>query len=275
MSRYQQMFAQLAERGAGALVPFVMLGDPTPGASLDIITALVDAGADALELGIPFSDPTADGPVVQAAAQRALASGTTPATAMRLINEIRARHPRIPLGVLTYANLVVRRGLPSFYGALADGGADSLLVADVPSVEIAPFAAAAREAGIAQVMIVPPAASTRTLAAVAGIGSGYSYVLGRAGVTGADIAMQPPPAELFAALRTHGAAPALVGFGISTPEHVRAAIHAGAAGAICGSAIVRIIARHAGSITSGLDEMHAFTQALADAAHAPGGAHRG
>lgn len=268
MSRYQTLFANLRQRRAGALVPFVMLGDPTPQASLQVIDALIEAGADALELGIPFSDPTADGPVVQAAALRALAAGTTPAVALGLVGDVRRRHAQLPIGLLTYANLAVRRGLAVFYGELAHAGVDSLLVADVPSVEIAPFVHAAEQAGIDQVMLVPPEASEQTLAAVAQFGSGYSYVLGRAGVTGADTAMQTPPSALFERLRAHGAAPALVGFGISTPDHVRAAITAGAAGAISGSAIVRLIARHQQDLPAGLEEIRSFTRSLVDAAHA-------
>lgn len=267
MSRYATMFADLRQRRAGALVPFVMLGDPTPEASLQVIDTLMEAGVDALELGIPFSDPTADGPVVQAAALRALASGTTPARALSLVAEVRRRHAQVPIGLLTYANLAVRRGLAAFYGELAHAGVDSVLIADVPSVEIAPFVTAATFAGIDQVMLVPPEAGAATMAAVAEFGTGYSYVLGRAGVTGADKAMQTPPRKLFDALRGHGAAPALVGFGISTPDHVRAAIAAGADGAISGSAIVRIIARHQQELSGGLDEIRAFTRSLVAAAH--------
>lgn len=267
VTRYAAMFARLGASGAGAFVPFVMIGDPTPDAGLAIVEALVAGGADALELGLPFSDPVADGPVIQRAAARALAAGTTPARAFEMIAAIRARHPDLPLGVLTYANLVAHRGIGAFCTALAAADADSLLVADVPGVEIAPFARAALDANVAPILIVPPNATAATFAAVAQWGRGYSYVLGRAGVTGTDAAMQAPAADLIATLREAGAPPALVGFGISSPAQVQSAIAAGAAGAISGSAVVAIIERHRDA-ESRAAKLQAFVAAMADAAHA-------
>jgi tryptophan synthase alpha chain len=244
VTRYAAMFDRLGAAGAGAFVPFTMLGDPTPDASLAIIDALVAGGADAIEVGIPFSDPVADGPVIQRASARALAAGMTTAGAFELIAAIRARHPALPIGVLTYANLVAQRGIANFCNALTDAGADSLLVADLPGVEIAPFARAARNAGLAPILVVPPNATDATFASLAQWGRGYTYVLGRAGVTGTDTAMHAPAADLLAKLRESGAPPPLIGFGISTPEHMRQAIAAGAAGVIVGSAVVAIVERH-------------------------------
>ncbi|HEU4699320.1 MAG TPA: tryptophan synthase subunit alpha [Gemmatimonadales bacterium] len=246
-TRYARMFAALAARGEAAFVPFVVLGDPDPATSLALVDALVAGGADALELGIPFSDPVADGPVIQQASRRALAAGVTPADCLALVARIRARHPDLPIGLLVYANLVVHDDDPArFYAAAARAGADSVLAADVPSVEAAPCAAAARAAGIAPVLIVPPAADRATVRRVAALGAGYTYLLARAGVTGTETAMRPPAEALVALLREEGAPPPLLGFGISTPAHVSAAVAAGAAGAISGSAVVALVERHLG-----------------------------
>lgn len=243
MNRYDTMFARLAQANEGAFVPFAVLGDPNPASSLASIDALVSGGADALELGMPFSDPVADGPVIQAAASRAIAAGTTVEVCFDLLAKIRARHPHIPIGLLLYGNLV--HGDPrSFFQSLAESGADSVLIADIPSVELEPYAELAVAAGLAPILIVPPNATEACIRRVARMGRGYTYLLGRAGVTGTQTVMQRPARELISALRKAGAPPALLGFGISTPEHVRVALESGASGAISGSAIVQIIAEN-------------------------------
>jgi tryptophan synthase alpha chain len=238
MSRYAAMFA----KGEGVFGAFVMLGDPGLAASGDILDALVAAGADMIEVGIPFSDPIADGPVIQAAAVRALAAGATPAGCFALLAAFRARHPAVPVGILTYANLVLARGRDDFYRRAAAAGVDSVLVADVPLLEAAPFAAAARAHGVDPVLIAAANTPRERLAGIARLGGGYTYCVARAGVTGADEAVRFDHDEMLAALREAGAPPAIFGFGISRPAHVRAALDAGAAGVICGSAIVARIA---------------------------------
>ena len=155
MTRYTEMFEALKRNGEGAFVPFVVLGDPTPEASAEIIRALIAGGADALELGIPFSDPTADGPTIQAAGQRALAAGVTPADCWGMLTELREEAPHIPVGLLVYANLVVNRGMADFYSKAAGAGVDSVLVADVPSIEALPFAECASAHGVDPVLIAP------------------------------------------------------------------------------------------------------------------------
>lgn len=247
MSRYRQTFAALEARGEGAFVPFLMLGDPDLETSARLARALIAAGADMLELGIPFSDPVADGPTIQAAACRALAAGATLEPCLRLLADLRRDHEATPIGLLTYANLAMARGREPFYAALASAGVDSVLLADVPTLEAEPFAVAARRAGICPVMIAPPDASEATLARVARLGEGYTYCLARAGVTGADESVRLDHARLFATLAAHGAPPPLLGFGISRPEHVRAALAAGASGAISGSAVVQQVAAHLGN----------------------------
>lgn len=242
MTRYAAMFERLQARGEGAFGAFAMLGDPDPAASAAILDALVEGGADMLEVGIPFSDPVADGPVIQAAAVRALAAGTRTADCFRLLGEFRTRHPEVPVGILTYANLVMARGREAFYAAAAGAGVDSVLVADVPLIEAQPFLAAARSAGVAPVLIAAPNTPPERLTRIAAEGEGYTYCVARAGVTGADSEVRFA-GEVIAALAAAGAPPAVLGFGISEPEHVRLALEAGAAGVISGSAIVGRVAR--------------------------------
>jgi tryptophan synthase alpha chain len=258
LSRYPAMFDRLRERGEGAFGAFVMLGDPDMATSACILDALVEGGADMLEVGIPFSDPVADGPVIQAAAVRALASGTRTADCFRLLGEFRARHPHIPVGILTYANLVMARGREAFYRSAAEAGVDSVLVADVPLIEAGPFLAEARAARVAPVLIAAPNTPRDRLARIAAEGEGYTYCVARAGVTGADAEVRFA-ADVIAALVQASAPPPVLGFGISEPEHVRLALRAGAAGVISGSAIVNRVARGA-DIRAFVAEMKAATR---------------
>ncbi len=241
MERYQQLFKRLESQNEGAFVPFVTLGDPNPELSLAIIDTLIEAGADALELGIPFSDPLADGPTIQNANLRAFAAGVTPTQCFEMLEKIRAKHPQIPIGLLMYANLVFHKGIDTFYARCAEVGVDSVLVADVPLEESAPFRAAALRHGVAPIFICPPNASDDLLREIASHGRGYTYLLSRAGVTGTEKRAITPLNHLIDKLREFNAAPPLQGFGISEPSQVKESLAAGAAGAISGSAIVRII----------------------------------
>ena len=242
MTRYPAMFDRLKRRGEGAFGAFAMLGDPDPEASAAILDSLVDGGADMIEVGIPFSDPVADGPVIQAAAVRALAAGTRTSDCFGLLARFRTRHPEVPVGILTYANLVAARGLEAFYRSAAEAGVDSVLVADVPLIEASPFLAAARAGGVAPVLIAAPNTPADRLRRMAAEGEGYTYCVARAGVTGADEEVRFA-GDVVEALIEAGAPPPVLGFGIASPEHVGLALQAGAAGVISGSAIVERIAR--------------------------------
>ncbi len=241
MDRYQSLFQRLADKNEGAFVPFVTIGDPSPELSLQIMQTLIDAGADALELGFPFSDPLADGPSIQGANNRALEAGTTPDICFDLISQNREKNPDLPIGLLMYANLVFSRGVENFYQRCQQAGVDSVLVADVPTSESADFVAAAEKYGIKPIFIAPPTATDETLKAVGSLSKGYTYLLSRAGVTGTETKANMPVHELLDRLNQFDAPPALLGFGISQPEQVKQAITAGAAGAISGSAVVKII----------------------------------
>ncbi|QFI54002.1 tryptophan synthase subunit alpha [Aeromonas simiae] len=244
MNRYADMFYRLDAAKQGAFVPFVMLGDPTPELSLAIIDALVEGGADGLELGIPFSDPVADGPTIQGATLRAFTSGTTPNRCFELIGRIRAKYPTLPIGLLVYANLVYVRKIDGFYEKCQQAGVDSVLVADVPVEMCEPYKAAADRFNIDSIFIAPPNADQETLKQVAALGRGYTYLVSRAGVTGAETKAGMPVEGLINTLREFNAPRALLGFGISEPSQVRDAIKAGAAGVISGSAVVKIIETH-------------------------------
>ncbi len=262
MERYQQLFKRLDAAKEGAFVPFVTLGDPSPEVSLQIIDTLVAAGADALELGIPFSDPLADGPTIQGANLRAFSAGVTPAQCFEMLATIRQKYPDLPIGLLMYANLVFSGGIDNFYARCAQVGVDSVLVADVPLEESAPFRQAALRHNIAPIFICPPNADDDLLREIASHGRGYTYLLSRAGVTGAEKRASLPLKHLVDKLREYHAAPPLQGFGISEPAQVKEAIASGAAGAISGSAIVKIIEQHQANPQALLAELHTLVSSL-------------
>lgn len=268
MERYENLFAQLKDRKEGAFVPFVTLGDPSVEQSLNIIDTLIEAGADALELGIPFSDPLADGPTIQEATLRAFASGVTPTQCFEMLALIRQKHPDIPVGLLMYANLVFSKGIDAFYAQCEKVGVDSVLIADVPVEESAPFHQAALRHNVAPIFICPPNADDELLRQIASRGRGYTYLLSRAGVTGAENRAALPLHHLVEKLKEYNAAPPLQGFGISSPEQVTGAIEAGAAGAISGSAIVKIIEKNVDKPEQMLAELKTFVTAMKAATRA-------
>lgn len=265
--RYKAMFSRLSSAKQGAFVPFVMLGDPDRATSLDILRTLVKNGADALELGIPYSDPIADGPTIQKASIRALGSGIRPQDCFEILKQFRAEFEDVPVGLLLYSNLLLAKGLDNFYKSAFEAGVDSILIADVPLREAQRFIDAAANNHIHQILIAPPNASDNTLALIGEKSSGYTYLLGRSGVTGAESAVELPAKELVAKLEKYKVAPPLIGFGISTPEQVSAAIKAGAAGAISGSATVNIIAKNLANTADMHEQLGAFVAEMKTATH--------
>jgi tryptophan synthase alpha chain len=249
MSRYAAMFERLD--GEGAFGAFLMLGDPDLDTSAALLDALVDGGADMIEVGIPFSDPVADGPVIQAAAQRALAAGIRVSDCLELLAGFRRRHPAVPVGILTYANIVAAR--MGFMRDAAEAGADSLLIADVPALEAERFTRDMEQAGIEPVLIAAANTPEPTLKRVASLSKAYTYCVSRAGITGTHAGGQFD-AKLISRVKAAGAPPPVFGFGISKPNHVRAALAAGAKGVICGSAIVDLVSRR--------ERVESFVQSL-------------
>jgi tryptophan synthase alpha chain len=240
VSRYAAMFKTLSARREGAFGAFVMLGDPDLESSAAQLDALVVGGADMIEVGIPFSDPVADGPVIQAAALRALNAGVRVADCFELIAGFRKRHGGVPIGILTYGNIVAAR--MGFMRDAADAGADSLLIADVPAVEAEPFAREMVQSGLEPVLIAAANTPEPTIRRIAKLTKAYTYCVSRVGITGTHAAGLFDTG-LVDRLEAAQAPPPIFGFGISAPQHVRDALDAGARGVICGSAIVQNVAR--------------------------------
>jgi tryptophan synthase alpha chain len=254
MSRYAAMFERL--NGDGAFGAFLMLGDPDLKTSGRLLDDAVAGGADMIEVGIPFSDPVADGPVIQAAARRALGAGVRVADCLDLIARFRSRHSHIPVGILTYANIVMARA--GFMRDAAEAGADSLLIADVPALEAESFAREMKQAGIEPVLIAAANTPDAVLQRIANLSSAYTYCVSRSGITGTHAGGQFD-SRLIERAKGAGAPPPVFGFGISKPEHVRAALSAGARGVICGSAIVDCAA-HGGDVAALVNRLKASTR---------------
>lgn len=265
MSRYQTLFSRLEQDKKGAFIPFVTIGDPNLATSYEIIKTLIESGADALELGLPFSDPIADGPTIQNANIRAMDQDISTQKCFDLIKRIRDEYPETPIGLLLYSNLVMAKGLNAFYKQCNDAGVDSVLVADVPIRESKPFRQAAKDNNIEPVFIVPPTVSDDTLRQIASYGRGYTYLLSRAGVTGAETKANMPADAMIQKLNEYGAAPAVLGFGISSPDQVQSAINSGAAGAISGSAVVKIIENNLSDTDKMLSELAGFISSMKSA----------
>ncbi|UWZ92757.1 tryptophan synthase subunit alpha [[Pasteurella] aerogenes] len=262
-TRFADLFAQLAAKKQGGFVPFVTLGDPSFDRSFEIICTLVENGADALELGFPFSDPLLDGPVIQAANNRALQAGCSTEESFQLLQKVRSKYPQIPISLLLCANLVYAQTLDKFYQRCADVGVDAVLIADIPLLAAEPYIQAAQKHGIQPVFICPPNADAHTVQGVAKHTQGYTYLVSRAGVTSAENQQHSANLDnLIEQLKYHHSAPILQGFGIATPQQVKEAISLGAAGAISGSATVKIIEKNLDNHANCLAELAQFVQAM-------------
>ncbi|NVK21443.1 MAG: tryptophan synthase subunit alpha [Kangiellaceae bacterium] len=265
--RYQQLFEVKRDNNQLAYIPFVLLGDPTADLSLAIIDKLVESGADGLELGFAFSDPVADGPVIQQASLRPLANQFSVKDGFNEIAAIRAKYPNLPLGLLTYANLVFAQGINEFYKQASQAGLDSVLIADCPVQERALFSGSADNHSIESVFIAPPDANDETLQLIAQNSQGYTYVLSRKGITGTEVAANQASSDFIRKLRDYGSAPLVQGFGISEPEHVYQAAEVGVDGIITGSAIVKLINQHYNKPQDMFDAIGHYAQTMANAAH--------
>jgi tryptophan synthase alpha chain len=245
MSRLDATFAALRRRGERALLPYFTAGDPSLAQSARLIVEAARRGADVIEIGVPFSDPLADGPVIQRATQRALAAGVTLPRVLEMVREIRAE-VTAALVFLTYYNPVLAFGLKAFCQTAAEVGVDGVMVADLPPEEARPLHEAARPAGLDVIHFVAPTSPPARMRKIAAASSGFIYMVSLTGVTGERAAL---PADLLANLRTlRGLTdkPVAVGFGIGTPEQA-AEVGEVADGVIVGSAVVRMVERHAGS----------------------------
>jgi len=234
----QQRFEQLRGQGRCALMPFLMAGDPDLGATRDALLALQGHGADVIELGIPYSDPLADGPVIQAAASRALASSTTPGKALAMLAELKGQLT-IPVVLFTYSNPLLNRGMEVFCQEAAAAGAAGLVVPDLPLEEGEKLSAIATSHGLDLVLLVAPTTPAERMARIHQASRGFTYLVSVTGVTGVRSALEARVEPLVHQLKRLGDTPVAVGFGISGPEQARQVRQWGADGAIVGSALVK------------------------------------
>ncbi|MFN6355924.1 MAG: tryptophan synthase subunit alpha [Cyanobacteriota bacterium] len=240
-SAISQRFAQLREQGRCALMPFLMAGDPNLTATAATLLSLQENGADLIELGIPYSDPLADGPVIQAAASRALAAHTTPAAVFELLASLRGQLT-VPVILFTYSNPLLNRGMETFCRQAAQAGASGLVVPDLPLEEAETLSPIAASHGLDLVLLVAPTTPMQRMAKIHATSRGFTYLVSVTGVTGVRTAMESRVEPLVQALKQQGALPVAVGFGISGPEQARQVRAWGADGAIVGSALVKVMA---------------------------------
>ena len=259
MSRLEATFTRLRARGERALVAYLMAGDPSLAETRRLVVEADRRGADVIELGVPFSDPLADGPVIQRAGTRALAAGTSLARVLEMVGTLRAQ-VHVPLVVMTYYNPVLAFGLKSFARTAADAGADGVIVPDLPWEECEPLRAETEPAGLDMIQFVAPTSTPTRVKTIARLSRGFIYVVSLTGVTGARREL---PKDLDAQIRTLRLVttkPVCVGFGVSTPEQV-AAVGQIADGVAVGSAIVRTIEEHTGTAAL-VDRVGDFIAAL-------------
>jgi tryptophan synthase alpha chain len=246
MSRIADAFARIkaAANGPG-LIAYVTAGDPDLARTAEILVTLAASGADVLEVGVPFSDPLADGPVIQRASERALASKTTLRGTLKMIKETRSRI-MAPIVLFSYANPILRMGEESFVRAAVDAGVDGVLMLDLPVEEAVPFRSLLVDAGLDPIFLLSPTTTDERIRASAALGRGFLYVISRLGVTGARERLGADAEPLVRRIRKHSELPLALGFGISRPEHV-AEVGRWADAAVVGSGLVNVIAEHGGA----------------------------
>jgi tryptophan synthase alpha chain len=241
MSRLQQTFERIKSEGRGGLVAYLTAGDPDPETSAAIVVSVAKAGADVLEIGVPFSDPLADGPVIQRAIERALAGGMTLRGSLDLVRQVR-RAVDTPIVLFTYANPVLRMEARAFARAAADAGVDGVLILDYPVEEAEPLRQPLVDAGLDPIFLVSPTTTDARIRRSGELGRGFLYVISRLGVTGMRDRLGSDVPALIERVRAASSLPIAVGFGISSPEHVAEACRSADA-AVVGSALVDTIAR--------------------------------
>jgi tryptophan synthase alpha chain len=241
MSRLTSTFTALSARGEKALVCFVTAGDPLPNATTDIICAIAEAGADVIELGVPFSDPLADGPTIQEASFRALQHGMTPPKVLEIVREVRQRGVTQPIVLMGAWNPILQYGMERFAQDAIAAGVDGTIVTDMIPEEATVWKAISAAAGLDTVFLLAPTSNTARMQAVAQMASGFVYCVSMTGITGTKAVEAASLPDLVAQIRAHVPdVPVCVGFGIQTPQHVREIV-AFADGAVVGSSLVSLL----------------------------------
>lgn len=255
MTRIAAMFERLKQEHRKALITYITAGDPTPEHTAGLVRALERGGADLIELGVPFSDPIADGPVIQRAGERALRAGTNLRRVLEIAREIRAGS-EIPLLLFTYLNPVLRYGLERLATDAKSAGIDGVLLTDVSVEEAGEFTRTMQAAGLDTVFLAAPTSSPRRLKLIAEYSSGFVYLVSRLGVTGEQQSVSAAVAPLIEAMRAQTKLPLAVGFGVSRPEHV-AELGRQAEGVVVGSALMSLIEKNPSE-----EALEAFTRSL-------------
>jgi tryptophan synthase alpha chain len=259
VSRIDDRFAALGRQRRTGLVTYVTAGDPSLAATGDLLARLDRAGADVIEVGVPFSDPLADGPVIQRATERALAAGATLDRTIDLIAGVRD-FLKAPIVIFSYANPILRMGVDPFVTRAAAAGVDGVLVLDVPPEEAEEMRSRLGRAGIDTIFLLSPTTTAARIRRAAALGSGFLYGISRLGVTGARDTVAESARELAERVRRETSMPLALGFGVSRPEHVRE-LGAWAEAAVVGSALVSVIAEH-GASPRLLDEVERYVRWL-------------
>ena len=262
MGRIEKAFADVKKP---VFIGFVVAGDPDKVTCIRIARALIAGGTDILELGVPFSDPVADGPTIQKADERALAAGTTPDTVFDIVREIR-KESDVPIVFLTYYNIVHHRGIERFYHEAHDAGVDGILIADMPVEESEEVCAVASRYNIDPIFLVTQTTSDDRINKIAGKARGYLYLVAVLGVTGVREQVSEGAIDLLHQVRMHTPLPLALGFGISTPAHAQICARAGADGVIVGSAIVEIVERNLLYPETIEQELHDYVTGMKQAA---------
>ena len=253
--------AVFSRRDRPAFIGFTVAGDPDKETCIRAAMALIEGGTDILELGIPFSDPVADGPTIQKADERSLAAGTKVDTVFEIAREIRKRSG-VPVVFLVYYNMVCHRGIDRFYREAHEAGVDGILVADMPVEESDEVYKAALRHYIDPIFLITQTTSEERIKKIAARASGYLYLVAVLGVTGVRETVSSGALDLLKRVRRHTAVPLALGFGISAPAHAKTCRDAGADGVIVGSAIVDIIARNTGSPETMERELSAYVRSM-------------
>lgn len=239
MSRVAERFANLREKGEKALITYIAAGDPSLSATVSLVKGMQAAGVDMIELGLPFSDPVADGPTIQEGSQRALAAGANTDNVLETVARMRAEGVTIPILIMTYYNLVFRPGVAEFCARAAAAGVDGLIVPDISMEESDELLAAVKATGLDLVQFVAPTSTPERITRAVSLASGFVYCITLTGVTGARRELPERFKELVATTKEQTDMPVAVGFGIATPEQVKQVAEI-ADGVIVGSAIVKI-----------------------------------
>jgi tryptophan synthase alpha chain len=258
MGRIEKIFA---EDKKPAFIGFTVAGDPDKTTSIRIARALIAGGTDILELGVPFSDPVADGPTIQKADERALGAGTTPSTVFEIVREIR-KESDVPVVLLTYYNIVYRRGIERFYREAHSAGVDGILIADMPVEESEEVCGIALQFDIDPVFLISPTTSDERIKKIAEKARGYLYLVAVLGVTGVRDRISEEAINLLNRVRRYTMLPLAIGFGISTPVQAQVCTRARADGVIVGSAIVEIVERNLDDPVSMEGELKGYVSSM-------------